>query len=630
MATNLSELEKRIVECNDAYFNGTPLVTDSQFEEMLEELRGIDPAHVLLKVVGSTPSYGKKIKHPEVMGSLEKEKTYSGIVERLQNWIISITPDKHFIDIVQSWKLDGLSLRLTYHNGVLVEAVTRGDGYEGQDVTDNVKYIPNIPQRIKDNTGYVEFRGEVVMPISVWNANGRVFANPRNGAAGVLLQKDPKETGKHTLKFIAYDVRSSQMFVDEQDKRDFTLMKGLEYIDFTVFRNITRENPITEADLEALDKKRELLDFGTDGIVFSIAYQDHQNQLGYNGPFPKFKFAYKFPAKRGLSKVNGIEWTTSRTGMVAPVLLIEPTPLDGSVISRISLHSFNRVKELALSVGDDVLIEKANDIIPQVVRVEGKNGGEPLLVPLACPSCKSFLEIDGAHIFCLNELCDSKRIYRILHWVETIGLDGIGEGVITSLCETGAINSIRDLYFLNEEQVKKVTGGEASAKKIVNEIMSRSEVHLSKFIEGLGSHKLGKTYGKKLAENINDVPELLSTSLASLIDLTGNVVGTAFYEFLKANEAEIKELNEILTIINPKIVGVLSGKKFVLTGTMSRGRKEIVADIESKGGKVCDSINKEVDYLVQNGTSSSAKSVKAKSLGIDVITEEKLMEMFNG
>jgi DNA ligase (NAD+) len=327
----------------------------------------------------------------------------------------------------------------------------------------------------------------------------------------------------------------------------------------------------------------------------------------------------------------GVTWQVGRTGKLTPVLHIEPTHIDGSTVSNVSLASAARFEELGLGRGDKVMVEKAGDIIPQVVRVTWRPLRSPKMeVPSRCPCCGSSSVRDGAHVFCRNLACSSKLHRRVLHWLDRMDVKGAGPSIVSAMCDLGIVKELPDLYYLKAEDLEAATGSRKVAEAIIGEIMSKSSVPLWKFMAALGVPSLGRTASKAIAKRYSSVDEAVAADVFGLsaIDGIGETTAQQIVDGLIAMAKEVSELEKVLDIEEPVTGGPLSGKSFCLTGAMSRGRKEIAADIEAAGGEVKSSVGKGLDFLVQADPSSkSGKTQKAEKYGTRVIGEEELMEM---
>lgn len=626
MTTNLTEriaeLEMNIRRHSELYYNGMPEITDAEFDELIDELKELDEENPVLAEVGALPSFGRKVRHPSIMGSLEKVNESGDLMkwfEKLQG---------AGVRLIASPKVDGLAVRLRYVNGELVEAATRGDGEVGQDVLANAMQIKSIPKNLGISfTG--EVRGEVYMKKSVWESFGSQFANPRNGAAGGLLQKDASETGRRKLDFLAYSANEDgNPFATEKQARYKAEGLGFDYV------NWEDVDPVhLEAYLMDWEKnRRPNLDFQIDGLVFTVDSFEVQEEAGWNGKRPRGKIAWKFQPEQREATVMGVEWQVGRTGKLTPVLRIEPTHIDGSTISNISLASAARFDELALGRGEKVLVEKAGDIIPQVVRVTWRPlSGSKLQPPAVCPCCGGAAVRDGAHLVCNNPSCVAQLRRRVLHWLNSMDVKGAGPSIVAGMVSNDVVKELADLYYIDVQTLAQVTGSEKIASNVINEIMMKSEMPLWKFLSALGIHSLGRTAGKAIAKKFKTLDAVRTATVAEIAEIAGlgDTTAESIVEGLKLMSDEIDSLARVLEIEDEvSTSGPLTGKSFCLTGAMSRKRNEIEADIEAAGGEVKSSVGKGLTYLVQaDPSSTSSKTQKAAKFGTVVISEEQLMEM---
>jgi DNA ligase (NAD+) len=596
------------------------MLSDAEYDLLHDLLKLYDPTNSIFSNVGASPSFGKKVKHPSLMGSLDKVNEF----EDLQAWFSKYKNVDSVL--IASPKVDGLAVRLRYEKGELVESATRGDGSIGQDVLDNVKQIRSIPQKLKsDFTG--EVRGEVYMRKDVWEELG-LFANPRNGAAGGLLQKDPNNTKERKLDFLAYKCFDSKnTWKTELEQREAGSALGFDYVPF----ELVEFDHLEAFLLQWSNVKRKQLPYQIDGLVFSLNSIEEQEEAGWNGKRPLGKMAWKFKPEQKESNVLGVTWQIGRTGKLTPVLQIEPTQIDGSTVSNVCLHSLKMFEELSLSVNDKVLIEKAGDIIPQVVRVTWRSmSGEKLIKPERCEFCDSVLASKGAHLFCNLETCSSRLELRIRHWFKTIDIKGAGVKIISEMCKQNIVKDLVDLYYLQPEKLELATGSQIIAKNIIQELAEKSVIPLWRFLAGLGIPSLGETASKSIAKNYGELERIKVLTAQELLNLDGfgETTTMQIVAGLKAMHDEIKELEKVLEIELPISNGCLSGKSFCLTGTMTRGRKEIEEDIEANGGEVKKSVGKGLDYLVMSDpNSTSSKAQKARKLGTQVISEDELNKM---
>lgn len=647
MTERISELVLLIPGYSQSYYNGTAEITDAEFDDLVSELKNlaenleeidhtapeIAEAIAVLNNVGATPSYGRKVTHSQKMGSLDKATSAAEVMSWYRKY------DRCNGKIVVMPKVDGCASRLNYDDGQLVEAATRGDGRVGQDVTDNVRTIRSVPKSI--GTGQtVEVRAEVIMPRSVFKrltASGVKGANPRNLGTGSLMAQDPQETASRDLSVLAYDVVGAPRFKTESEKRAWMVtnlpgvpLAGMQVMDISEFEAVALE----------WETMRPTLDFEIDGLVISLDSIEDQEEAGWDSSehHPLGKIAFKFKPEQQTANVLCIDWQVGRTGRLTPMARIEPTLLAGSTISNITLHNYARIRELEIMVGNKILLEKAGDIIPAVVRVVDRHGCESgYEKPIEfCPSCGGRVSIDEkeVNLWCTNPMCPAQLERRVLHWTKTLDVLGIGSGIVRELCRQGFVKDIPDLYYLTEEQLMAVTGGKSSAQKAQRAILGKSEIPLAVFLDGLGIDGLGTTTSKDVAKKYKTLANVLAATTGDLTGMPGIGTLTArkIVDGLLAITPMIGRLVQAIDIIEVKdSSGPLAGKSFVLTGAMSKGRKEIEIEIEKAGGENKGSVSRGVTYLVQaDASSQSSKTEKAKKCGTLIISEDQLWKMIGG
>ena len=643
----IEELEQLVRYHADLYFNkSAPEITDAEFDALVDELKVLSPDSAALQEVGAVPSYGRKLKHDRMMGSLDKVKTvdevrkwagqYPSLTESLDNGtLIGITP-----------KMDGVACRLNYEQGRLVQAATRGNGEVGQDVTDNIRAMRSIPNQIV--TGFTgEVRGEVYMPKSVFERinealrakREKPFKNPRNAASGSVTCQDPQVTASRGLQFRSYDVFADEAeFATEQEKRAWMVdnLPGIEPVELTIV-------PFDEFETYAVEwaEKRPALDFEIDGLVVALNDIATQEAAGWNGRCPRGKVAYKFKPEQRTAVVRGVDWQVGRTGRLTPVCRIEPTYISGSTVSNLTLHNYARVKELDIGDGDEILFEKAGEIIPQVIRVMKRNSETAAWVDAnvqGCPSCGGVIKLDEneVNLWCPNPACPAKLDRRILHWLKTLEVLGVGPETVIGLCEAGYIKDIPDLYFLSHADVKQVTGGERKAQNVIEAILGKNEIPLWQFICALGIENVGPATAKALAKNFKTLSCISSATISELTktDGVGETVGEAILEGLGKLSDTIDHLKDAIDIVDvQEATGPLAGKTFCVTGSLPSGKKrnELVKEIEAAGGEFKSSVGKGLNFLViADPNSNSSKAQKARKLGTECISEEQLVEMMRG
>jgi DNA ligase (NAD+) len=634
-----TELASLIVHHSDKYFNDEAEITDAEFDNLVNALKEINPNHSVLLDVGASPSYGEKVKHSSIMGSLNKIHYVKGEdpYQEIKDW-----SKKFRSNIFFSPKIDGLAVRLEYNNGKLIMAATRGNGIIGQNVTDNVKYIKSIPNEIAYKK-HVEIRGEIYMKKSVFKEvsqkmieNGeKAPANPRNMAAGTINQKDPKETAKKPLDFFAYDVIGNDFWGETEIEKRTKFEERIPNIDFV---------DILDFDsyyVKVWFSNRDMLEYQIDGLVFFVNDLSEQKKLGYKGKCPEGKVAFKFPPEQKGSTLIDIVWQLGRTGKLTPVAQIEPINLDGSIVDSPTLHNYSQIIVKNICIGDELLIEKAGNIIPQVVRVikngieSGREERSSINYPEICPICHEKTQLDerSVNIWCKNPICPGQVEFKIIHFLKTIEVDGVGPGIVKLLLENGKIKNIPDLFSLNLKEISLIPGlGETSANNIISAINTKKNIDLNVFLDSLGIDGLGTTTSKLLAQQFKTLNNVLKASISDLIALEGIGPKTAknIVNGLVLLGGMIDELIEKGVIINKveEVTGSLTGKSFCITGTLSVGRKEMSNLIESKGGIVKSSVSKGLDYLVAGENTGESKIKSAEKYGTVVIDEDKLRSMF--
>lgn len=642
----------------DLYFNKSkPVLTDAQFDKLVKDTQAlinqlenadsqnpyITEAIDTLNDVGAEPTYGKTITHPSIMGSLEKVNELPDLFKFVST---GTQPGKETL-VLMTPKVDGLSIRIVYEDGKLKLAATRGSGSVGQDVTDNVKYITSIPKTIK-HTGALELRGEIYMKRSTFKNCGVVFKNPRNAASGILAQKDPKETGKVALHLFVYDVKADQVFPTEGHKEEFVNeLEDFDFVPCEYFKDhdsAAIQNRIRTYETET----RQKLDYDIDGLVFTFNDRDIQEDLGWRGKCPLGKIAFKFKPEQGESDVENIQWQMGRQGRLTPVVIIKPTLIAGSTITKASVHNFRMVINLKLRIGSKVIIEKKGDIIPQVVSVVNpmaddeyerfvmKSLESHLNYPTLCPSCKKETKLDvrGVSVWCLNPLCPEKIGSRVLHYLKMLEIKEIGEKSIFSMQEAGMIHDIPDLYYLDAKAVASITGGKRSAEIIIGAIMDKNKLPIDSFLAALGISELGKTTAKALSKKYKTLAAIRALGYAELCSIggIGDTVAHHIQDGLKEMANTIDRIVECVEIVDvQESTGPLKGFSFCFTGAMESPRKELEKMTEQFGGECKSSVGRGLTYLVMaDANSTSSKAEKARKVGTKCISEVEFKEMCKG
>ena len=653
----VKELEELLLYHNEMYFNGSAEISDLEYDQLVAELKKLDATNSVLDEVGALPSFGRKVEHKIPLGSLNKityEKDSQGDVigdgmGELNAWLAG-----HQDKLLWAFKIDGLAIKIVYENGKLTQASTRGNGSVGQDITDNVRVIRSIPttigsEQIKERFGLhdfncrVELRGEIYMPRSFFNEKMRgQKANPRNAAAGSLMCQDPAVTADRGLRFFCYKIYVNDKLPETELEAEELVnsIQGYHGIEHVNVEFVELHSFDLDAQrIDALNAERKLLDYETDGIVITVNDVERCLSYGYNQLKPKGQVAFKFRAEQKETEVQGITWQTGRTGRITPVAELKPVHVAGSTVSRCSLANYGEIKRLELAIGDTVLMEKAGDIIPKIIRVTKHNGGskqpeaKSINYPEVCPACNQFTSNDGITVWCNNERCGERLLTRLVHYLNILQIKEVGPAMLTALIESGYVEDIPSLYYLNEDDIAKLPrSGLRTAETVMGAILSVTEVELDMFLASLGINNLGRTTSTVLAERFGTLEAIRRADVEDLVGLqdVGEVTARSIVSGLKGCSGMIDELNNLLTI-KPYVApdGELRDKTFCCTGKLSRKRDEIKRMIKDNGGKYT-SIGKGLNYLIIGDGAREHKIEKAKSLGADIIEEEDFVKIAGG
>ena len=648
-------LKNEINKSNYEYYvNENPYLTDFEYDKLFAELKELEEKYPMFRTpdsptqrVGSVSEKFFPHKHKYRLYSLDN--SYNA--EDLEKWYERVCKEYNKeLELVCELKIDGLAIALTYKNGIFVRGVTRGDGVTGEDITQNLKTIKAIPLKLFEPKN-LEVRGEIYMPKSSFEKlnqealqNGdKVFANPRNAASGSLRQLDSTITAKRDLSMFTY----TAIFEDETDKTfktHYNSIQRLKELGFKVNPNIRLVKNIKEVIeyLHEWDSKRFELDYATDGVVIKVNDIAIQKDLGYTARAPKWATAFKFPPEEVKTKLLDIELNTGKTGVVTPVAVLEPVQLAGSTVSRASLHNFDEIKRLDIRIGDDVLIMKAAEIIPKVIKVvesDKHNSLPQYLPPTKCPSCGAdLIEKEGqVGLYCSNPDCESLMCAKIEYWAskEAMDIDKVGPSVIQQLYEKKMISNPVDLYkLLPQDFMMLDLIQEKSASNIYVSIQESKTRPLNRLVTALGIRHVGKETADILTGEFPSIEDLKNATLEQLsqVEGIGGIIAQSIYDYFH-NENNLKLLDELKELgINPsakasKVSDKLSGKTFVLTGTLENMTRDEASEIiKSHGGKTSSSVSKKTDYVLA-GTNAGSKLDKAQNLGVIILTENDFLEM---
>ena len=649
-------LKNEINKSNYKYYvEEEPYLSDFEYDEMFAELKKLEEEYPMFKTpdsptlrVGSVSEKFFSHKHKYRLYSLDN--TYNA--EELKLWYERVCKEyEQELELVCELKIDGLAIALTYENGVFKFGVTRGDGVTGENITPNLKTIKAVPLKLFEPKN-LEVRGEIYMPKTSFEklnqkaleTGEKVFANPRNAASGSLRQLDSTITAQRDLSMFTY----TGIFEDEIDNKEIKThyegMQKLRELGFKVNPNIRLVKNIQGAIdyCKEWETKRFDLDYATDGVVIKVNNIAIQKDLGFTARAPKWATAFKFPPEEVSTKLLDIELNTGKSGVVTPVAVLEPVQLAGSVVSRASLHNFDEIKRLDVRIGDTVLIKKAAEIIPKVIKVMETNIHASLPVyktPAVCPSCGADLveRENEVGLYCSNPKCPQVVCAKIEYWAskEAMDIDFVGPALIKQLYDRKLISSPIDLYKLTIDDLLTLDLiKEKSASNIYNSIQNSKTRPLNRIITALGVRHVGKETADILVGVFPSFEALKSASFEELCNIEGigEIIAKSVYDYFH-NEENLKLIDELISLgINPQAEEIvksdkLEGKTFVLTGTLSTMTRDEATDlIKRNGGKTSSSVSKKTSYVVA-GENPGSKFDKAQSLSVIILTEDDFLEM---
>ena len=669
-----TKLRNEIEYHNNLYYNeDKPLISDMEYDALMRELKQLEQEYPELlkneengesspteKVGGTASEKFSKVRHRVPMLSLSNTYNISEIEDfnkRIEKIILSENVKEHSkeLEYILELKLDGLSISLIYENGVLIQAVTRGDGQVGEDVTENIMEIRTIPKKLKKNVS-LEVRGEIILPISSFNRINQereddgedVFANPRNAASGTIRQLDKTIVAERGLDCYLY------YLVNAENYGINTHLESIEYIEKLGFKTTKIFEKYTDfKELEkSIDKwhnDRKKLDYETDGLVIKVNNFALYETLGYTTKSPRWAIAYKFPAEQVKTKLMDVTFQVGRTGVITPVAELEAVNLSGSVVKRASLHNFDEIRRKDIKIGDNVIVEKAAEIIPQVVNVafDDRTGEEiEIQEPTTCPVCNSELAHEEGLVAlkCHNPLCPEKVKRQIAYFVsrDAMNISGLGDKIVEKFIELGKIKTIVDIYSLEKyreelENLEKM--GQKSVDNLINSIESSKNRDFSKVLYALGIPFVGKFNANLLTKTFKNIENLKNQSIQNLLAVKGIGDKVAF-----AVNTFLNDENNWKIITDLKNIGLqfavdennseeiadnpIKDKNFLATGKLQKYKRNDIKDIIlSKGGNYLSAVSKNLDFLIA-GEKAGSKLEKAEKLGIRILTEDEFEKEF--
>ena len=666
----LHEAEKRAIELREKitynsrlyYENDAPEITDYEYDMMFRELENLEaeypeiktPDSPTVRVGGKALDRFEKYTHTVRMGSLTDVFSYDELKDFTDRMKAELGAE---VEYSVEPKIDGLSVSLTYENGIFVRGATRGDGEVGEDVTENLKTIKSIPLKLKEALPYLCVRGEVYMPKRVFHqlneareaAGQALFANPRNAAAGSLRQLDPKIAASRRLEILVFNLQEGDLYADGHKAK--THVETLDRLDELGFVTVSHRAALSGFDKVAehiayLGDHRDELPFDMDGAVVKVNDLDSRILIGEGTSTPKWAVAYKYPPEEKETKLLSIDLQIGRTGVLTPTANLAPVRLAGTTVSRATLHNYQFITERDIRIGDTVVVRKAGEIIPEIIRSlpEKRDGSEAVFdMPTVCPSCGGRVVRDecgeGAAVRCVNPACPAQTARSITHFASkgAMNIDGLGPQVVELLLSSGKIKDIADLYELRIEDIEGLDRmGRKSAENLVNAIEQSKSRGLERLLFALGIRQVGEVAAEEIAGRMRTLDNLFTASFedfASIKDI-GDITATALVEFFASEET--RALCDRLAALGVKTEAVSEergekflGLTFVLTGTLpTMTRDEASALIKQNGGKVSGSVSKKTSYVVA-GDEAGSKLTKAKDLGVKIIDENGLIALIN-
>jgi DNA ligase (NAD+) len=637
------------------YVLNQPIISDAEYDALMRELINLEAQYPEFfdensptqKIGSDISEKFEKVEHKYRMYSLEDAFSEEEVLEFDNRVKRNLGIDGDIAYSVEP-KFDGVSVNIVYEYGKLKVASTRGDGIIGENITKNIKTIKNLPLIliVKNPPSFLDVQGEVILTKEEFKKINEyreemglpLFANPRNAAAGSLKQLDPKETAKRNLKVFIYYIRGIEDYTKPKTQtQSLQILKelGLPVSELNRYcKNITEAIVYRQTFLKA----REELPYEIDGMVFKVDDFALQEKLGYTSKYPKWAIAFKFPPMQSSTIVEDIIFNVGRTGIVTPVATLKPVKIGGVTISRASLHTFDELFKKDIRIGDYVFVQRAGDVIPEVVSsIKEKRTGEEKQVvkPTNCPVCGSILQEEGAYLICQNIDCRARIVESLKHFVQknALNIEGLGDKIIQQLVDKKIVQSVSDIYKLDKNKLLRLDRmGEKLANKILDNIEKSKRTTFAKFLYALGVKHVGEFVANKLASkfSLEELVELKDEEKLMQIDGIGPEIAKSVVAFFneQRNVNTVRNLLEYISFVKNKKSTKLLNKTFVFTGTLNIPRSKAKEIVENLGGIVKDNLSKDTNYLVI-GEQPGSKLEKAKKLGILIISENEFLKMVN-
>lgn len=642
---NLEKMKTLTARLNDYayryYVLDEPAVTDDVYDRLYDELLALEkqcgerlPDSPTLRVGGEPASSFEPHTHISRLYSLDKCRTFDELREWARKAVKAAGGEE--VTFTLEYKLDGLTLVVTYEDGLFVGAATRGNGVTGEDVTAQARTIRSIPMRISD-TSLVEAKGECIMRRSAFAKYNETadepLKNPRNGAAGALRNLDPKVTAKRNLDMVFYDVN----FIADDSLH--SQAEGVEWLKRNRFKT---DKLVVTTDIERIIKEisavdRDALDFDIDGMVVKVNDYALREKLGYTDKFPRWAIAYKFEAEETTTVVKDVVWQVGRTGKLTPLALLEPVELCGATVRRATLNNYGDIMRKKVRIGSTVFIRRSNDVIPEILSAVDGTGTADIPKPSVCPDCGAPVAENGAHLFCTNpDGCRMRIVARLAHFVskDCMDIDGLSTSTLEKFHDYLGVKEVYDIYDVTRDDLLGLESfKDKKADKLLLSVERSKRVKLSAYINALGIPNVGKKLAYDLARIYGSVEALAAASAEELsaIDDIGDRIASDIIEFFRANPDLDRKLRErgVTPIADAPTSGAFSGQTVVLTGKLSSmPRGEAAKRIEENGGRVLSSVSKDVTLVIA-GDDAGSKLDKAKKAGIRIIGESEFLSLLN-
>ncbi len=651
-ARRIEELRTQIDYHSRLYYDhDTPEIEDDEFDALTRELRALEEQYPQLvtadsytqRVHGERSSLFAEVTHEVPLGSLQdvfSEQEVRDFDRRVRE---SVPHPRYVIEP----KIDGLSIAIEYRDGVFYRGATRGDGAVGEDVSANLRQIADVPAKLREPVDRIIVRGEVYMPRESFAAlvreqeeNGeKPFKNPRNSAAGTLRQKDAQVVAHRNLSLFAFNVQLVEGETIRGHAESLERMKALG-LPVTPFYWETENIDEVLRLIDEIGARRRDLSFDIDGAVVKVDNFTDRETLGSTSKFPRWAVAFKYPPEEKETVLRDVEISVGRTGVIKPTGVFDPVTLAGTTVTRATLHNQNFIDEKCLSIGDRVVMRKAGDIIPEVVRVaHHQEGVAPFALPTACPSCGETVirEEDEADLRCVNPACPAQQLRNLIHFTskDAMDIDGLGEAVLRQLMDAGVVRSAGDLYTMARESIAELDGlGEKSADNILAAVEKSKSNDLYRLVFGLGIRHIGQKAAKLLADHFGTMEAIMAATAEEIeaIDGFGAIMAQSVVTFMAMAPsrefiAHLRSCGVNMNCLTERVDDRFAGMTFVLTGTLpSLKRSEAAAMIEARGGKAAGSVSKNTTYVLA-GEEAGSKLTKAQQLGVPIIDEATFLEM---